>query len=99
MESSIALGKSILSALMRRGRPWPRVIVRTSAMCRALCVLLSERVRATDKEAYVKSLTVKGETLLLCGGGKNDTLECAQAVIRVHLYTGECATCDCESNG
>ncbi|KAI1791898.1 heavy metal translocatin [Ganoderma leucocontextum] len=52
-----------------------------------------ERVRASclpaDKQAYVKELTAKGETVLFCGDGTNDAVALAQAAIGVHLHTGD----------
>ncbi|KAI1796745.1 heavy metal translocatin [Ganoderma leucocontextum] len=52
-----------------------------------------ERVRASclpvDKQAYIKELIAKGETVLFCGDGTNDAVALAQAAIGVHLHTGD----------
>ena len=53
----------------------------------------SERVRAGclpgDKQAFIKELIAKGDTVLFCGDGTNDAIALAQAAIGVHLHTGE----------
>ena len=53
----------------------------------------AERVRASclpaDKQAYIKELSAKGETVLFCGDGTNDAVALAQAAIGVHLHTGD----------
>ncbi|TFY69306.1 hypothetical protein EVJ58_g485 [Rhodofomes roseus] len=41
------------------------------------------------KQAYIASLTAKGERVLFCGDGTNDAVALARADIGVHLHTGE----------